>query len=250
MKTIKQNLLRFVAIALLSSYATFAQDQQYVIHVDHVKPAMKLEYEKIAKEFAEACKTHNLKDFDFSTFRYDDGTYVYSTPINNYADLDKDPMAPMVEKMGKAKFQALFERFDKCYDSHYNLTATFLNDLSYIPDGKLNEGNYRKNYFLYVTPSNSKAVAQKIKEVKELFAKKGAKEHFVVMHSGFGAPEEFYVVILGAKNEMDYQKISDEDDVILGEEWQKKWDELYALLQKVEVITGSYREDLSYYSKK
>ena len=250
MKTFKHNLLFFVAVAFLSTYATFAQDQMYVIHIDHVKPSMKMEYEKVAKEFAEACKTYNLKDFDFSTFRYDDGSYVYSSPIKSYADLDKNPVEPLMEKMGKAKFQSMFERFDKCYDSHTNITATLLSGLSYIPDGKLNEGSFRKNYFFYVTPSNSKAVAQKLKEVKDLFTKKGTNQHYVVLHSGFGASEEFYVVILAAKNEMDYQKTADADDILLGNEWQTKWNELYALINKVEVVTGSFREDLSYITKK
>lgn len=250
MKTLKITISLFGVFLFLTPLKTFAQDQMYVIHIDNVKPSMQVDYEKVAKEFADVCKTYNLQDFDFNAFRYDDGTYAYSNQIKNFAELDRNTITPLIEKMGKDKFEAMFERFNKCYDSHTSFTAKLMSDLSYMPNGKLNDGNFRKNHFFYVTPSNSKAVAQKLKEIKALYTKKSAKEYYVILHSGFGAPEEFYVAILAAKDQTDYEKTSNENNNLLGEEWQKKWDEFYSLMSKYETKTGKYREDLSFKAKK
>lgn len=249
MKKIKLTIV-FGAFLLFTTNMMKAQDQMYWVHIDHVKPAMQTEYEKVAKEFAEACKTYSVPDFEFDTWRHENGSYVYSSPLKNFADMDKDGMKPLRDKMGADKFKAMFDRFDKCYDDHTSFMATYKSDLSYIPNGKLNDGDFRKYHFLYVTPANSKAVAEKAREIKELFAKKGSKEHYVILHSGFGTPEEYYLVILGAKNATDYEKISEENDKLLGEEWNKKWNELFVLLKRHETENVMYRLDLSYTSKK
>jgi len=250
MKNFKLSILSIGAFLLFITNTLKAQDQMYWVHVDHVKPAMQAEYEKVAKDFADACKTNNVPDFEFNTWRHNDGSYYSSSPLKNFADLDKDGMKPLRDKMGEDKFQAMFDRLDKCYDSHNSFIATVKSDLSYIPTGKLNEGDFRKYHYFYVTPSNSKALAAKLKEIKELFAKKGAKEYYSILHSGFGAPEEFYVAILAGKDEMDYEKTSAASTAILGEEWGKKWNELYALMNRYETQTSMYRLDLSYPAKK
>jgi hypothetical protein len=250
MKKIKHTILSISALLLFVATSMQAQDQMYWVHVDHVKPAMQGEYEKVAKAFADACKTNNLQDFEFNTWRQGNGSYVSSSPIKNFADMDKETMKTLSDKMGKEKFQAMFDGFDKCYDKHNSFIATYKSELSYIPTGKLAEGNFTKYHFFYVTPSNSKAVAAKLKEIKELFAKKGAKEYYVILHSGFGASEEFYVAIVDAKDQMDYEKTSIENDKIMGEDWGKKWGELYALLHRYETETAMYRSDLSYKATK
>lgn len=250
MKALK-TIFSFLGVLLLTIPANLvAQNQMYWVHKDNVKPAMEAEYIKTAKEFAEACKTYNIQNADYSTWRHDDGSYLYTSPIKNYADLDINNLAPLAEKMGKEKFQDLFARFDKCYDSHTSFTTTYRSDLSYIPNGKLSDGNFRKYHFFYVTPSNSSAVAQKLTEIKELFSKKGSKEYYVIHHSGFGTPEEFYVAILAAKDEINYENISNENNTLMGEEWQKKWNELYVLMNRYETNNGYYMPDLSYTAKK
>ncbi|WP_339888687.1 hypothetical protein [uncultured Flavobacterium sp.] len=250
MKNFKLSILAIGAFLLFSTNTLKAQDQMYWIHVDHVKPAMQSEYEKIAKEFADACKTYNIPDFTFNTWRHDDGSYVYSSPMKNFADMDKDALKPLRDKMGEQKFINLFERFDKCYDKHQNFMVTHKSELSYMPDGKLNEGDFREYYFLYVTPSQSKAVAEKLKEVKSLFSKKNSKSYFSILHSGFGTEEEFYVAIVAAKDEADNIQKGVDNNKLLGEDWRKKWNELFGLLNRYETKTSMFRADLSYSSTK
>lgn len=250
MKTIKLSLLLFMAVLFMPTSVLNAQDQMYWIHVDHVKPSMEKEYEKVAKEFADACKTYSIPDFTFNVWRHDNGSYYYSSPMKNFAEMDKDGMKPLRDKMGTDKFKSMFERFDKCYDSHQSFMTTYRSDLSYLPEGKSPEGDFNKYHYLYVTPANSSAVAEKMKEIKNLWAKKGSKLPYIVLHSGFGAEEEFYLVIMRNKDSQGQTIASSENNKLLGEEWQKKWDELYPLLSQYNTETSMYKLDLSYNPKK
>lgn len=250
MKKLKLSIIAIVAFLLSSTITMNAQDQKYWILKDEVKPAMQAEYEKASKEFAEACKTYNVQDFSFNCWRHDNGSYVYSSVIKNMADLDRDIFKTLKDNMGKEKLQALYDRLDKSYYNEHSFIVTAKNDLSYMPNGALNAGDFRKYHFFYITPENSKAVAEKLKEIKDLFAKKGSKEYYVIMHSGFGADEEFYLAILGAKDVQDEDRISNENNKLLGDDWTKKWNELFVLMTRHETETSMYRADLSYNAKK
>ena len=250
MKNFKITLLFIGAFLLFSTNTLKAQDQMYWIHVDHVKPAMQTEYVKTAKEFADACKTHNVPDMQFNVWRHDDGSYYYSSPMKNFAEMDKDGLKPLRDKMGADKFKTMFERFDKCYDAHQSFMMTHKSDLSFTPDSKSAEGDYNKYHYMYVTPANSKAVAVKLKEIKDLWAKKGSKLPYIILHSGFGAEEEFYLAIVRNKNAQSAELASEENNKILGEDWGKKWDELYPLLTRYKIETSMYQTDLSYNPKK
>lgn len=250
MKNLKITIYAVVAFLLFFSNTVKAQNQMFWIHVDHVKPSMEATYEKVAKEFADACKTYNVPDFNFNVWRHDNGSYYYSSPLKSFADMDKDILKSMRDKMGAEKFKAMFDRFDKCYDSHQNFMATYVSDLSYMPEGKSAEGDYNKYYYMYVSPGNSEAVAKKLKEIKELWTKKGSKLPYFIMHSGFGAEEEFYLAIIRAKDAQSQATASAENNKLLGDEWGKKWDELYPLLSHYKTESSYYKADLSYPEKK
>ena len=161
MKKLKLSIIAIVAFLLSSTITMNAQDQKYWILKDEVKPAMQAEYEKASKEFAEACKTYNVQDFSFNCWRHDNGSYVYSSVIKNMADLDRDIFKTLKDNMGKEKLQALYDRLDKSYYNEHSFIVTAKNDLSYMPNGALNAGDFRKYHFFYITPENSKAVAEK-----------------------------------------------------------------------------------------
>jgi len=170
MKTLKTTFLLAIILLLTPMISISQNNQSFWIHADQVKPSKQADYEQVAKDFIEACTKYNLKDSDWSTARIDDGTYLTITPISNMADLDKNTLAPLFEKMGEEKFRSIFKRFNECYDKHGDYIVTLNSDLSYMPNGlTLNtEGqNYRKWHFLYVTPSNSQALREKIKAIKD-----------------------------------------------------------------------------------
>lgn len=252
MKNIKNTML--TAIVMLTATLTMnAQNQRFSIHADFVKPSMESEYVEITKAFVAECKKHNLQNSDWTQLRMDNGTYISFEAIPNMAALDVDTFAPLVEKMGKDKFNALFDRYAKCYDRHGSYIITRIENLTYMPEGAMaaQEGqNYRKYHYLYVTPSTSKMVAEKMKAIKELYAKKGSKEYYRVYHSGFGTMGEYFLVVISAKDEISYAKQSDENEALIGEEGKKLLDDLFKNISRYDPVTGYIRPELSYTAKK
>ncbi|WP_417195570.1 hypothetical protein [Bizionia sp.] len=252
MKTIKTITLLTI-ICLLTPVVLTAQNQAYWIHADQVKPSKQTNYEQITKDFIAACKKHDLKNADWVTARTDDGMYLNIMPIANMADLDKNPLAPLMEKMGEKNFQAVFENFDTCYDNHGDYILYLMKDLSYMPNGLTTntpEQNYRKWHYFHVTPANEQALYEKIKEIKALYEKKSSKEYYRIYRSGFGTMGTFYIASISAKDEQTYSKTSTENNSLLGNEGTKLFAEIYVLLEKYEVKSGRMRTDLSYTAKK
>jgi len=185
MKTLKNTLILTFLLCLTSNLFQ-AQNNSYWIHQDNVKPSMVGEYEKIANEFIAACKKHNAQT-SWLTATTSDFRYMYVTPIENMAELDKDPYTEMAKAMGD-DFGDMFNRFNKCYDSHGSYIITMDEELTYMPDGisQTQEGqNYRKYIYLYYTPENHAKLKEGMKAVKEMFASKESKEHYRIYRSGF-----------------------------------------------------------------
>lgn len=243
----------FLAVMLLLTHLTFAQNQKYTVYQDHVKPAMQAEYEKTTKEFVEECKKYDLQNADWTTASMSDGRYLYLSPIEKMADLDRNWFASLEEKMGKENLQKYWDKFDKCYDKNGSYTMTLEKDLSYMPGGisiTTPGQEYRRYHFFYVTPPNSKKMAAKLKDIKALYEKKNAKENYRIYHSGYGVIGEYYLAVVSAKDEQSYAKTADENDALLGDEWLKLFGELLQLTDKYENISGRMRPDLSYTAKK
>lgn len=253
MKTLKTTFVSAILIFLIPMIASAQGNQAFWIHADQVKPSMTNEYEKVSKDFIAACTKYDLKDADWSTAHIDDGTYLSITPIKNMADLDKNTLAPLAEKMGNENFRAIFERFNKCYDKHGDYIVVLNSELSYMPNGLTinTEGkNYRKWHFLYVTPENVQNLSGKIKELKALYEKKGAKEHFRIYRAGFGTMGDYFLAVVSAKDAQDYANQSDANDALLGEEGKKLFEEMFKYVAKYESKTGTMRPDLSYSAPK
>jgi hypothetical protein len=242
-----------LAFVLFLTNQSSAQNQKYTIYQDQVKPAMQAEYEKTTKEFIEECKKHDLQGADWVTARMSDGKYLYISPIEKMADLDRNWFAPLGEKMGKENLQKYWDRFDKCYDKNGSYTVTLENELSYMPNGLTTNTagqDFRKYHFFYVTPSNAKNIVKEFKAIKSIFEKKNSKEYYRIYHSGYGVIGEYYLVVLSAKDEQSYANTSDENNALLGEQWQKAFDQLMLLTDKYETVSGMMRPDLSYVAKK
>jgi hypothetical protein len=239
------------AVVVLQTNKLFSQNenQAFWVHEDQVKPSMLKEYEAVTKDFIAACKEHNLKDADWSTASIDDGTYLSISPINNMADFDKNPLAPLSEKMGEENFRTIFSRFNECYDTHRDYVVHLIDDMSYMPNGITTNTvgeDYRKWHFFHVTPKNVASLRNKMMEIKSLYETKAAKQHFRIYRNGFGSQGDYYLVVISAKDAQSYAQISGETDKLLGEEGEKLFDELMQYVHKYESRTGRMRPDLAY----
>jgi len=248
MKTIKAT---FLMALLLSFTFNFSQAQQrYQIHVDNVKPSMVGEYEKTAKAFVDACNKYNPEG-PWITASTNDMKYMYISPMENFAELDKNVFADMSKAMGD-EYGKMFQDFDKCYDSHSDFVITLAEGLTYMPEGisQTQEGlNYRNWYYLYYTPENSRNVWEAMKGVKQLFESKGSKNSYRVYRSGFGCPENFYLVAVSAKDELDSAMRGKANEELLGEERGPVFENLMKYVSRFEEVTGYMRPDLSYTPK-
>lgn len=252
MKNLKKTIL-FAAVLFATAFTLNAQNQMFSIHIDYVKPSMESEYVEVSKAFVAECKKHNIQNADWTEIRFDNGTYMTFEAIPNMAALDANNFAPLVEKMGEANFKALFDRFSKCYDRHGSYIINRIESLTYMPEGALaaqEDHNYRKFHYLYVSPTTSKMIAEKMKAIKDLYIKKGSKEYYRVYHSGFGTMGEYYLVIISAKDEKSYITQSDENEKLLGEEGKKLLDDLFINISRYEPVTGYIKPTLSYITKK
>ncbi len=245
MKTIKTSLIILILV-FLAPISTSAQ-KAFMVHQDNVKPSMLWEYEAVAKEFNEACKEHN-PDTSWITASTSDFVYMYVTPMESFAEMDKNPFKDMAEKMGD-KWGEMFNRFDKCYDSHGNYVLVLDEALTYMPEGisQTQEGeNYRDYFFIYYTPENSKKLREGMKAVKEMYVNKDSKLYYRIYRSGFGAMESYYLVAVSSKDEIDSAQKNKANDELLGPERFDVFKKVMSYATRMEDTKGQMRPDLAY----
>ncbi|MCG9972734.1 hypothetical protein [Christiangramia crocea] len=245
----KFGALFFCLTMSIGLWAQETKNQAFWIHEDKVKPSMIAEYDKVSKDFVEICKKHDLKDVEWSVAQMDDGTFMSITPIEDLADIQNISFNPLREKMGDEEFSKIFEKFNKCYDKHGDYVAILNSELSYMPDGLTTETagkNYRVWHRMEVTPANIQDLRGKMKELKTLFADKGSKMHYRIYHSGFGNMGNYYVAVISAKDAQDYDRMSDENNKLLGADGQKLFEEMFDYVEAYSVKRGGMRPDLAY----
>ncbi len=226
--------------------------QMYWIHEDVVKPGMVPQYEEICNEFTSNLKTHNIQDMSFLVTNTLDNRYLWISPISNMADIDKPMFATLSEKMGADNLKALFAKMDKCYDIEHNYVIQLDKELSYMPGGitQTPEGqNYRKFHYFRYAPSNKEAVREKGMAIKKMFEEKGSKLEYRVYQSGFGNRGEFYMVAIAAKDAADYEAKLNANNELLGEEWQKLFNDYMGTMIDYEIMEGWMRPDMAYSAK-
>ncbi len=244
--------MNLVSLAILSlvCFSIHAQ-QKYLVHVDYVKPSMYDTYIETAKAFHDACNEHQ-PEVSWITVATSDYRMMYVSPMENFAELDKNAFAGMAEKMGD-KFGKLFSKFDECYDRHSGYVIVLDEELSYMPDGvsPVVEGeNYRKFYMMYHTPSNHGKVKEAIKGVKKMFSDKGSKVYYRVYHSDFGAGEDYYMVAVSYVDPVDAANRGKANNELLGEDAKAVFGKLMNSTERFEEFTGWMKPDLYYSPKK
>ncbi|MEP7231390.1 MAG: hypothetical protein ABI691_14110 [Ginsengibacter sp.] len=242
-----------VMLAAFFSISTlYAQDsskyQVYYIHEDPVNTSMVAPYEKTATDLVANCKKVKLAD-GWLTLTMEDYRYIYVTPIKDMGELDKNTFEPLEKSMGREAYLKMFADFDKCYDSHRDYTIVLNKEYSYMPGGvNINpEGTpYRHFTYYYITPQNFAKAREIAKAFHDLYVKKGSKLQYRLYRSGFGEKENYYLVVAGAKSAEEYEKMSAENRILLGDEGKELYGKLLQTISGVKDISATAREDLSY----
>lgn len=245
-----------VLVAILLSFnALYAQNapaptkpQLFYIHEDPVYAAKVGDYEKVSKELIDQYKKYSIPDA-WITIKDQDNKYYTVVSIENMASLDHDPMAPLIEKMGKEAFGAIFKAFDQCYSSHRDYIVRRSNSLSYMPGGeneKPSDFPYRKYYYIYYKPENQSKVGEIAKKLKDLNVSKGGKLRYNAYISGFGNSENFLMIEEVAKSADDYKTLEAYDKKLMGDEIDKILAEIKGVSIRMETKLATVRPDLSY----
>ncbi len=236
---------------MVAPFLVTAQEEAklFWIHEDVVKPSMLMEYEKSAKELAEKCKEYNIDGVSWITSSTDDFRYLYITPINSMADINSKGFDKLREKMGAEAFGNMFSAMDKCYTKHGSYVLALDTNLTYMPDGitQTPEGqDYRKFYYLYTTPENFATLGEKLAKVKEFYQSKGSKSHYRIYRSGFGTMSDYYLVAVAAKDAIEFEQNSSNNEALLGEDSGPVFAEVMKYVTKMDVVSGTMRPDLAY----
>jgi hypothetical protein len=240
-------------LMIIAPFLGLAQEeksyQAFWVHEDRVKPGMTDTYEKVTKDLVAACKEHNVQDTQWISLRMNDNTYMFVSPINSLADLDKNGFATLSEKMGADKMNALFERYNETYNKHGDYVIYLNKELSYQPGGisqTVDGENYRLMYYNYVTPENDKGFADTMKKIKASFEKHNSQMHYRVYKSGFGVMGTFYMVAVASEGEAQGAQRGDENWKLMEDDFGPLLKELNKHTSKMEEKRGWMRPDLAY----
>ncbi len=241
----------FLMLLFIVPFTAAAQDEEqsqaFWVHEDPVYPSMVADYESYCVDLVDNCNKYGITEANWQTISTDDLKYFHISPIQKMGDLDKSRFSLLQEKMGEEDFNALFDNFDSCYDNHTDYIVHLDKELSYHPsEGSMGEGTFRKMEFWYVTPQNFNKMVDIAKEFKALYASRNSQEYYDVYRSGFGASGQYLLVVITANNPEHYESIRNANKTLLGIERDVIYNKLLSTINKVEILTGYLRTDLSY----
>ena len=244
--------LFFLAFLMIAPLSISAQ-KMFRVHEDVVKPSHIMEYETVISELLTLVKKHNVQDTKWITAVTRNSHYLFVSPMENYAQLDKPNfVAALIEKEGKEKIYGLFDRMDKCYDTELDYIIHLNEDLTYMPEGvtQTPEGeNYREFHYIYVSPGNRAVVKEKMKAIKALYEDKGSKSYYRVYNSGFGTNGEYYMVAVAAKDEQHMAEKEKVNQELLGSDGESAMWAMYSNVMRYENVEADMRPDLAYSPK-
>lgn len=253
MKKLQSFLFAMAIIGLLAP-AVYAQSnekmQAFMVHEDKVKPSAVSDYEKSVKNLISTCKKYDLPDAQWITAVTDDYRYLYVSPLNKMADLDKNMFAPLAEK--GVDLNKMFSEMDQYYNEHGGYVILLDKELSYMPDGMTQSPagqDYREYNYWYTTPAMANDLREQGLAIKKMFEEKGSKMHYRVYKSGFGNMDTYYMVAIAAKNPEEMARMQVENQKLLGESGAKAFEKAMKYTTKYETVTGMMRPDLQYAAK-
>lgn len=256
MKTKYTSITIVLLVSLLPVLTAIAQDQSvatqlFTIHEDAVIPSRVVEYEKAAKNLAVMMERHNMASMQYSAASSDDFTYIFISPVTNYAGLDNmgAGFAELQEKMGKEAFDKTMSQFNGNYHSHKDYMIRLHPELSYNPEygNNLNDGmNFRHWDFYHVYPGKEAVAAEIAKEWIALNASKDIKQGYRLYMGDMGTDMPLVIVAHSAKSASDFYSNREKNMMALGEAGKKLMDKTMSITWKFESREGAMRPDLSY----
>ncbi|GAA4321590.1 hypothetical protein GCM10023115_49260 [Pontixanthobacter gangjinensis] len=251
MKSVKTLIAGLILLMFLNVKALAQNDryQLYVVHEDHVKEGMMDKHKEGDKKIVKAAKDQNMKNMSWITFVADNNRVMYLSPIENMAELDKNPFDELEKKMGEEEFDKLFDSFDGTYSEHGDYILRLDNELSYMPNGMTvtPEGeHYRELTYYHIPPGEGEKAEEIAREVKKLYSEKNSNLHYRLYKSGFGNMGYYFMVAVAAKSPAEMEEKRKKNIDIIGDEGKAVLDKVENNFRDTEKVTGYIMPDLSY----
>ena len=249
-KKITGSILVFLLMSFMGLLAQEEQDMQmFLVHEDRTKPAMAKKHETIDKELIGAMRQNEINDFSWITLVTEDFRYIYISPLDKMADLDKDPFASLSEKIGPGETKKIFDKFNDTYEEHGDYILILDKKLSYQPGG-INTTPAGKNYrhitMYHYTPANAEKAEDLAERFLDLYTKKNSQMDYRLYRSGFGIMGSFFWVVSAAESPEDFERMREDNRQLFGQEGESLVDKLLQTISRIEVIRGYIRPDLGY----
>lgn len=219
------------------------------VHVDEVKPSKYLEYIEIEKELVALCKKHGIEDVNWMTVEHDDMKFSYVTPLDGMGDLDDSYFSTLFEKAGKEVVMDIFNRMDKCYDKHYNMTLALDYESSYMPNGmeiNMTDQLHRDFAYYYFEPQNYDALKDLVKKYKKAYVAANSDYYYRIYWSGYGSGDQYLMVVSSGKSESDLAKKREMNREKMKDSVKDLKAQFLQLVTDMDFSSGEMRPDLSY----
>jgi hypothetical protein len=230
------------------SYSQDSDDTQLLwIHEDLVIPSESSKYMEAMKGLKQSLSDNSVQEFGYNSFWRYDNSWIHVRPIQNLAELDKNPLQELIDKMGEDNFQEMFSKYNGTYNSHRTFVAVYHPSYSYKPELLEEEGNYFREWmYLYYHEKDHEAMMGFMKEWKELYESKGIDTGYTIYTAGLGHYGPVIVVHTWGKDQAEYAKKATENEAILREEATELWERSSSIIHKQEMKRGYHMADVSY----
>ncbi|MEK6783220.1 MAG: hypothetical protein AABY93_16080 [Bacteroidota bacterium] len=240
----KKLMLSIVAVLLFLAGTTFAQTApaKFRVHEHVVKPSMNSKFRDAVKKLKAACEQYKL-NLSWTTVGYDDNSYIHALPLQNYADLDKNPFADLETKMGQEALGKIWGEMAECLESERDYVITSLPQFAYLTRGA--EENHREVTFWYILPGKDGEAENVLAEWKKLNESKKVPGGYEVYKAIFGI-ESRYAIVHFAKDAVDLAtKNQKTNELNAGEEANALWTKTMAISKRYFNKRGNVQPDLS-----
>jgi hypothetical protein len=237
----KKILILFLSFVIMP-FIGRSQDVMFAGYEHRVNPAMNVAYRDAVKNLKTSCQ-QNKSAAVWSSFTFDDNSYIHFVPIKAFGDLDKNMFADLEGKVGKEGMGKLFTDMDKCTETQSSFICIRMTALTYNAPS---QGDENFSSVLYWTPTPGKEAEAEllIAEWHKLHVNKKAQLSMVTYKMLFGGDTGYAFVSTG-KNELDVATRSAKTNELFGQEAASLWARSMAITKKYDTKTGWYVGELS-----
>ena len=243
------NKLHLLLALLFAASVAFAQENHnsmLIIHEDHVIISEEDAYWDVAANMKKMLEENNVKDMNYWAFRMNDGTYMFVSPTQSYAALDKNVWASVAEQVGAEKFQEVASGMAGKYLSHKDYMVNFHPDKSYNMEDMNEADTYREWYFQYVYEDKMDEYNALLKEWHEAFTEADTPMGFGFYTNGFGMEGPVAVFMVWGENAIDVREKNSKTTELMDGKRAELWTRTKKLLYKLETRRGWLMEDLTH----